>query len=127
MSSLVIGVNPNYGEGNQDSKEALMAARGDRKIAASQYLKTCLYECKNKDQRNALRTVTEVLESYYFGSFTKKVREIDVKDTPILTMIGVPGAGKSWIIGKIRTWIDIRLKITDLPYFSSESYILNLN
>ena len=41
-------------------------------------------------------------------------------------MIGVPGAGKSWIIGKIKTWIDIRLKITDLPYFSSESYTLNL-
>lgn len=74
-----------------------------------------------------LRSVSNVLETYYFGSHSPEVNKDDLIDTPVLTMIGVPGAVKSWVIGRIRTWIDIRLKENDVPHFSSESKVLSLH
>lgn len=38
-------------------------------------------------------------------------------------MIGVPGAGMSWIIGTLRTWSQIWFSGKEYPYHSSEAEI----
>lgn len=106
VSRLLVGENPISKYSNNEVLAIIQQADGTRKIAANNYLRSVLQECKTEGQRKALVLITDVLNTYCFRTNNTNTPADYLKTTPVITMVGVPGAGKSWIVNKIRTWID---------------------
>ena len=120
MKTLVEGKHPECYKDTNEVKKTLQYTKGDRESAAQMYLDATLKECKNSEQRCVIKTVTSVLNAYYYGKYTPIITRESLQSTPVITKIGVPGAVKSWVSGKLRKWGDLRLNKDDPPYTSSQ-------
>lgn len=89
---------------------------------AKHFKNVILSECKSEGKHFAFRTVTTALERFYFGCEHHTQTHIlasSWETAPLLSIVGVPGAGKSWLISAIRKWIAIRIPTSTLPFFTN--------
>lgn len=122
MKRLLNRENPTDGVPAMDDVTLNLQNAGyDHKVAASNFLHATYLSCKTEAQRHALNTITNCLESFYIHDTSNDFQRM--LHPPIMVMIGVPGAGKSWIISKIRTWCSIRLQPQDVSTVSYEKNI----
>ena len=146
LKAIKNGQNPNKNDDKEaESSKILAMHHNDAYKAAVAYRTHLLHTCKTDDQRKAIQLITAVIENYYFGTaptptiandeqevhvlqlpFTLDAGEYGITPLPLIVVIGVPGAGKSWIISQIRTWCEIRLKHTTQPHHAIEKHLLHV-
>ena len=115
--------------------------QGSRKNASLYYFNSTVRECKSIAQKYALLLAASAIEWYFFedfddfnrnikksaqlGSHNLNLPNFNENNNPILSIIGVPGAGKSWIVSKLRYYCSLRLSKNCFPKKSEENIFLN--
>lgn len=121
--------------------DVLKEHSGDRKKSSLYYLKRIILQAKTLAQKYAIYLIAYLIECYFFQDSDRlksilSEREIELisdrvpsflPETPaIVSIIGVPWAGKSWVVSKLRVYCGIRLDKNDFPAHSREHELLNL-
>ena len=148
LERLKLGENPNAQCQYDETKQILQEARGDRVIASATLLKHILISCKKQDQKRTIQSISSLIERYYFqehadtqkfghkkydnsahgsklATFTWNENTQEVSPLPVVAVLGVPGAGKSWVISQIRKWCGLRIPINTQPLHSLETIMVN--
>lgn len=90
----------------------------NREELAARFRDNILASCLSEGQTFAIKTITNCLENYYFGPLHATSHQSPVSE-PFFTIVGVSGAGKSWLISNLRKWIELRIPRAQLPYTQS--------
>lgn len=103
--------------------EALRSSGNNRRLASQKFSDYIIAECKSPAQSNAIKMILNVLENYCFYPSRSDSGHNNnlIVEPPIISMVGVPGARKSWVVSQIRKRCSIRMHNNTHPCDSAGS------
>lgn len=74
-----------------------------------------LQNCRTTDQKNAFDSITNIIEKYYPGGPGDSIAKHKAVQQPLISLIGIPGVGKSCVVLNIRKWVSLRIPTEKRP------------
>lgn len=116
---ILSGELPSNIEDDSDKMKLHFQDHYYRKQAADAFKLNTIQNCRSRDQRDTFDTLSNCIQQHYFGPSMKQsgasLNRLETYE-PFLTVVGVPGSGKSWVLSSLREWINITIGPTQTPF-----------